>query len=120
MFSLPSRPTHRCRPQVESLEVRLNPAPALDFAFGMGSAASNFNGDQGRTIASDASGNAYIAGYLTGTVDFDPGPGTTNLTSANGTNDAFIAKYNAAGNLVWARQLTSPYDVNCHGIAVDA
>ena len=55
----------------------------------------------------DASGNMYVAGTFSGTVDFDPGAGTANLTSARGTN-VYVAKLDASGNYVWARQ----FDVN--------
>lgn len=67
--------------------------------------AKSFGGsilDEGRSIATDASGNIYITGYFMGTVDFDPGAATTNLTSAGG-NDVFVQKLDPLGNLLWAR-----------------
>lgn len=73
------------------------------WAKGMGNSA---NADQGWGIAVDATGGAYLTGYFGGTVDFDPGAGTANLTSS-GLGDIFIAKYDAAGNYVWAKAIGS-------------
>ncbi|MGE0714359.1 MAG: Ig-like domain-containing protein [Alphaproteobacteria bacterium] len=53
-------------------------------------------------VAVDAAGNSYIVGAFNGTADFDPGPGTTQLV-ATGTNDLFVAKFDPAGELVWAK-----------------
>ncbi len=58
--------------------------------------------DLGISIAIDASGNVYTLGRFDGTVDFNPGPGTYNLTSV-GTADIFISKLNNSGNFVWAK-----------------
>src|SRR5437867_570055 len=61
--------------------------------------------DIGLSIAVDSSGNVYTTGIFQGTADFDPGPGTYNLTSASSTFDVFISKLDSAGNFVWARRL---------------
>ncbi len=58
----------------------------------------------GQAVAVDVSGNVYIAGYFNGTVDFDPGPATFNITS-NGQNDIFITKVDANGNFLWAKNV---------------
>ena len=55
------------------------------------------NYEVGYSIAIDGSSNVYAAGYFVETVDFDPGSGTENLTSA-GSGDAFIVKLNSAGS----------------------
>ena len=68
-------------------------------------------------LATDGAGNLYVSGWFDDTNDFD---GTT-LTSYGG-QDAFVAKYNSAGNLQWVRQAggTSP-DWDCaRGVGVDA
>jgi hypothetical protein len=48
-------------------------------------------GDYGRAVDVDDAGNVYTTGYFQGTGDFEPGTGTTNLTSA-GSFDAFMQK----------------------------
>ena len=53
-------------------------------------------------IDPNGSGDIYTAGYYEGTVNFDPGEETFNLTS-NGGWDMFISRLDASGNLVWAR-----------------
>jgi hypothetical protein len=68
------------------------------WARGMGGTSD----DVGRGIAVDSAGNVYTTGYFNGTVDFDPGAGTVNLSSAGG-RDIFVQKLDASGNLVWAR-----------------
>lgn len=59
------------------------------------------NNDRNSKIAIDSSGNIYSAGYFRGTVDFDPGSSTYNLTSSS-LEDAFIQKLDSNGNFIWA------------------
>jgi hypothetical protein len=61
--------------------------------------------EDGRSIAIDPSGNVICAGSFSGTADFDPNAGTFNMTAAGTSNDVYIVKLTAAGNLVWARQI---------------
>ena len=60
--------------------------------------------DEGKAIAVDPTGNIAVTGSFSGTVDFDPGEGRTELTSA-GASDAFLLRLTPDGNLVWARRL---------------
>lgn len=60
--------------------------------------------DESKAITTDASGNIYITGIFRGTADFDPGPGTSELTS-NGDQDIFIQKLNASGELIWVKSI---------------
>lgn len=55
--------------------------------------------DSARSIAVDADGNAFVTGSFQNAAAF----GTTNLTSQGG-HDAFVAKYDASGNLTWVKQ----------------
>lgn len=53
----------------------------------------------------DDAGNSCITGYFTGTATFGAGePNETVLTSA-GNLDAFVAKYDGSGSLVWATRV---------------
>jgi|GEM_PF-3627393 len=53
-------------------------------------------------IHADAEGSLYICGQFELTVDFDPGPGVASLTAVGNGQDIFIAKYDTAGNYLWA------------------
>jgi hypothetical protein len=59
----------------------------------------------------DNIGNVYTAGSFNGTTDFDPGPGTFNLTTIGyffvGNSDIFISKLSPSGNYLWAKQIGS-------------
>lgn len=67
--------------------------------------------DWAHEINIDTAGYLYITGEFEGTVDFNPGPGVSNLTSS-GLLDIFIAKLDTSGNLIWAKQVggVSSYD----------
>ena len=84
--------------------------------------AKNLGGilyDEGYSVAVDASGNVLTTGLFAGTADFDPGAGTSNLTSA-GNADIFISKLNASGNFVWAKNMGAASEDDGSSIAVDA
>jgi hypothetical protein len=71
-------------------------------------------------ITTDAGGNVYTTGYFNFTTDFDPGPGTFNLSSNAGSADIFISKLDAAGNFSWAKAMGGTGFDNSLSITVDA
>ena len=71
------------------------------------------------SLARDASGNLYLGGGFSGAVDFDPGSGIQGLNSVAG-EDAFIAKYSAAGSLLWVRRFGAGDADEVTDLAVDA
>jgi Domain of unknown function (DUF4347)/Beta-propeller repeat/FG-GAP-like repeat len=70
-------------------------------------------------VFADSAGNIYTTGSFEGTVDFDPGVGTANLTSA-GRHDIFISKLDRNGNYLWVKQLGGAGDDSVSGISVDS
>lgn len=77
--------------------------------------------DQSAAIAVDPTGNAYITGSFKGKADFNtsPAPADTFYLTSFGLRDAFVAKLDVSGNLVWARQLGGEEDDKGADIAVD-
>ena len=61
----------------------------------------------------------YTVGTFQGQLDFDPGSGTTNLTS-NGGTDVFVAKFNTTGAFQWAVSFGGTGNDYASGIAVDS
>jgi gliding motility-associated-like protein len=76
------------------------------------------NTDYSYSIAVDASGNVFTTGHFAGTADFDPGPGTFNLTSA-GNDDIFISKLDTDGNFVWAVRIGSAFLDYAYNMTID-
>ncbi len=55
-------------------------------------------------VGTDAAGAVYRAGNYGGTLDLDPSAGTSEVTSL-GWTDSYLAKYSAAGTLLWAKSI---------------
>jgi hypothetical protein len=99
---------------LDAFVLKLDPAGNFLWAVVIGGSTL----EQGKAIALDANANIHIAGYFTGTVDFDPGPGANFLTSAGG-NDIFVLKLDTDGAFQWAVAMGgSGMDV-AEAIAVD-
>ena len=80
--------------------------------------AGGNNDDYAYSVAADASGNAFVAGaFDSPTITF----GTVTLTNAGGVlkNDVFIAKYDAGGNVLWAKSAGGTDDDVAYSVAAD-
>lgn len=96
----------------------LSQTPTLQFAHSL--ETQHEHGIWSRATVTDSNGNIYITGLYHGTVDFDTSTagsfpmvyqgGTVNVT--DGEADVYVAKYNAAGEFVWAHNLIEPTFVN--------
>jgi hypothetical protein len=95
---------------------KIDSSGALLWAKSFGGSSEDF----GFSIAVDRAGNVYTTGYFRGTSDFDPGAGTTNLTSAGITNDPFVSKLDSSGALLWAKSFDGSSDDGGYSIAVDS
>ena len=88
-----------------------------DFAWAKGMGGTG--DDAGYSIIVDSNNNVYTTGSFKGTADFDPGPGTFNLTSAGVNYNIFVSKLDNNGDFVWAKNMGGTSGDFGFGIAVD-
>jgi uncharacterized protein (TIGR03437 family) len=75
--------------------------------------------DLGSGLAVDTAGNSYVTGIFFASATFGPGEiNETTLTSA-GDRDIFVAKYDASGDLLWAKRAGGTGVDLGSGLAVD-
>ncbi len=77
--------------------------------------AGGGSNDEGYSLSTDVSGNIYLSGYFTQPANF----GTIKLTS-DGQADLFIAKYDPAGNVLWAKRAGGRGDDRAVALKTDA
>ncbi len=58
----------------------------------------------GYALCTDTNGNVYVGGNFSGTADFNPGSGVSNLSSS-GATDIFIVKLDSGGDFTWVRSI---------------
>jgi hypothetical protein len=63
--------------------------------------------DTAYAISVDASGNVISTGVFQGTVDFDPGAGTSSVASSGSFNDIYVQKLNTNGEFIWVKTLAN-------------
>jgi gliding motility-associated-like protein len=83
--------------------VKLDTAQNLLWAKQWGSPGADWT----YSVQLDTAGNVCVCGTFSLTADFDPGPGTFNMT-ASGSYDGFVLKLDPNGNFIWAIQITGP------------
>ena len=77
--------------------------------------AGGTTSDGANSVTVDASGNIYIAGFFNSpTISF----GSISLTNS-GNYNFFVAKYDANGNIIWARNAGGTSDNCANAVAVD-
>jgi len=91
---------------------------AQSFTFAHAAGGTGPDGTYG--CALDGAGNLFVAGNFSGTIDLDPGPALSMLTSADSA--LFVAKYAPGGALLWARMVTpqAAMHVGCEDMCLDA
>lgn len=75
--------------------------------------------DSANATVVDSSGNIYITGTFTGTVDFDPSSETNSLSSP-GMNNGYVLKLDSRGSFIWVKHLSGSYAVTGNAIKLDS
>jgi hypothetical protein len=92
--------------------------PVMDWAVGATSSTSWF---AVHALATDATGNTILAGYFSGTIDMDPGPGVlTATTSGSAEYDFVIVKLDPSGNFIWGKEIGGPANEDALDLDIDA
>ncbi|CAD5252326.1 MULTISPECIES: MBG domain-containing protein [unclassified Imperialibacter] len=91
-------------------------SPLGELLYGVKFGASGY--DSPSSMAVDDFDNVLIAGSFTGTIDFDPGIETLNLTSA-GDQDIFFSKFNSTGELIFSKRIGGSSTDFCSSITID-
>lgn len=87
--------------------------------FGWAKHWGGISSDAVTALETDGSGNAFVAGTFSGSVDFDPNAGVVTRT-ATGANDAFVAKFDGNGDLLWVATYGDSADVTVTKLVRDS
>ncbi|OWY22028.1 T9SS C-terminal target domain-containing protein [Sphingobacteriales bacterium UPWRP_1] len=109
-------PTYTAVGETDIFMMRIETTGGMDFDFVC--RVGGTGADAGQGIAVDAMSNVIVAGYFTGTVDFNPGTATNNLAAA-GNTDAFVLKLTSGGAYSWAKKMGGSSADKANSVAVD-
>ena len=88
--------------------------------FRWGFTLGNVHNDYGRDLKIGPDGHIYITGIFVNVVDFNPGADTNHLvTWPSLTENMFLAKYDTAGNYMWAGNITASDRSNGQKLALN-
>jgi len=96
------------------LSLQSTQAQGLEWARKLGGPVT----DVAYAVVADKNNYVYTTGNFESGADFDPGPGTANL-SASGSTDVFIQKQSEAGKFLWAKKIGGSGADSGNGMAVD-
>jgi hypothetical protein len=99
--------------QEDMFIAKLNDSGALVWAKRIGGTSV----DEANDVAVDQDGNLYIVGRFDGTVDFNPGTATANLSGSSA--DGFVLKLESDGDYVWAYDIGSGNSDRAEAVVVD-
>jgi RHS repeat-associated protein len=88
--------------------------PSLSYSTYLGGSGD----DYAYSAATDASGDVWVTGQ-TASTDFPTSVGSYQTANGGGTNDAFVTKLNAGGEIAWSTYLGGSGGDVGYGIAVD-
>jgi hypothetical protein len=104
-------------PDGDMLLIKYNAAGAVQWA----KKAYSYSNDAALAIATDATGNSYVAGYYNGSsITFTTGFTLNSPGATTAIGDMFVVKYNTAGTVQWVKNLMSSLGAWGNSIALDA
>ncbi len=71
------------------------------------------------SIKFDALDNIFVSGSFGGTIDFDPGPSTTYLSTPWNKYNSHVCKFDSDGQFIWAKQFESDGNNYARHLAID-
>ncbi len=109
-FNLVADPQYR-----DGFVAKLDSDGNFEWAQGVGGTSI----DDVNEIVLDSGGNMILGGYFDNSVDFDPGPGVSSISS-RGQADIFILKLDRDGNFVWVQSQGGNGEDKVYGLQLDS